>query len=660
MENSLEEYMDRAAAAMTPKDIAGAICMAMESTHVTRKAPDETISRRAFTNIIEQCDADRMVFLADDIAEFAKDETSVAARYREGDFSFAEKVRARYVVRLRECTVLATNLLANAESLRRQTGEWRFNRKDAAWPADAAEREALWRRKLGSALLGRSLSGRGGDAATEAIVRQRLGVLAAAEKRPPDPAGDTAAAIVSSYDAHSIYLSPKTADALQAPLNLSMCGIGTQWVVKDDAIIVTKTMEGGPVAKDGRIRPGDRLLSVSPKGDGDFTDIAGVSESDLVSMFHGAEGEPVSMEIVHRDGNCETVTVKRAKIEVKDFAASWKSVEARGARLGYLRLPSFYGPAESPDGSRHSSADDVRTALRELRKENVAGVLFDLRNCPGGSLDDAVKIIGYFTRGGPAVRMKGSLGEIVLPVLDAEVECDKPVVVLVNRESASAGELVPATLQDLGRAVIVGAERTVGKGTDQAMMGLLAPKGAALAITEGRFYRITGGSTQLKGVIPDIVLPCVANDALGEEGLKYPMEWNTIPPAPFEAAWDLGKFTPQLTERSAKRRAAKPAWKKQERLAKRSVERSRRKALPMDPAKRKAMRDGDNEVEDELERLEREGFDPAHREADPVLDEGLNILSDLVELNAGRVLPPLEKPAGAEPPDGLFDGLDDD
>lgn len=623
------------------------VCQVLEATHMSRHAPDDVISRRAFTNLLEMCDGRHMVFLADDIAEFAKSQDKLDDFFKAGDFSFARRVRRKYRERLKECTVFATNALARAQRPAGTPSTYLFDRSKEPWPGNAEARNEIWLTRLASESLFRQAA---------SLARSYADSLEAEMKRGEDAADeDFVMSLVSVYDAHTMYLSPKTSGLLDAQLKLSMCGVGAQWTEKEGSVVFTRLIPGGPLAKSGRVAVGDRLVAVSPKADGAFTRVAGMRSIDIVTLFNGKEGTRISLEIEHADGKSEVITINRERIEIADLAASSQTVETPSGRLGYLRLPSFYVTAPSSNGTLRSSSEDVRAELRKLKKANVKGVLFDLRGNTGGSLDDAVKIIGMFVGSGPAVRMTGHTGEVTLNVLDGNIECDTPLVVLVSRDSASAGELVPATLQDTGRAVVAG-DRTVGKGTAQNVFRMESHQGAALVVTEGRFYRITGGSTQIKGVEPDIPLPCLASFWKGEEGLPYPVEWNEIASVPFKKIWDMERFVPELRKASEARRAAGSAtWKRHAQLVGWAKEEANRKSVPLDRKARKTLRAHDNAVDDELERLESKGFDPAHRDADAALDEALNILADLVRLNAGRTMP---KPDSTQDETGIFDGLD--
>lgn len=662
-------------------NLATSVCESLKILHATRRAPDDVISRRAFTNLLDGCDFERMVFSAEDVAEFAKSMDLLDDMFAKGDFSFAFRVHRLYRERLSERVTFATNILANAR-FRFAGGTCTYDRQDAQWPRAGREKDELWRTWIESQVLDILASDEKGDAsaAAKSVAQMYLDMLETETGRGPEtPYDDFIDAIVSAYDAHSAYMTPVMHKMFATQMSLTMCGIGLQWVLKDGVIKVTRVMPNGPAAKDGRIHAGDRIVGVASKGTNEIVRVAGMKESDILPLFQGENGEPVTIEVEHANGAKGKYTIRRGALEMEDEAASSKVVEVDVAgskrKVGYLRLPSFYATAPSRGNGFRSSSEDVRVELCKLKEAGVSGVLFDLRGNPGGSLDDAVKIIGLFVRSGPGVRMKGIGGEVTLPLLEGTVECETPLVVLTSHTSASAGELVPATLQDYGRAVIVGDEHTFGKGTDQAVAELNTiadPEAAlaairageqpesigALAVTEGRFYRITGGSTQLRGVEADIVVPSIRYDNDGESGLKYPLPWNTIASVPFERCWDLEKFVPELRAASEARRAKSAKWKRHEDFVRRSQELVTRKFVSLDRALRQKQKKSDEEIYDEMNRLDMEGFNPEKRDADAVLDEGLNILADLVRLNGGRTLPPAKARKGVAA--GMFESLDDD
>ena len=633
--------------------------------HLWRQVPNDMISHRAWTNLLESCDGDHMVFHAADIAEFEKSIDKLDDALRTGDFSFARRVRDVFRQRLAERTAFATNLLATTTFDFTGNGTYAYAREKAPWPAAGVARDALWTARLTGEVLDEWLSCEtGGVKRAVAEVRKHyLNQLKEARRQKTSELyNEFIAAIVSAYDAHSLYLTPPQYDVFRSQMDLTLCGIGAEWVLKDGVSRIKRVLPGGPLAKDGHVKAGDFIVGVAPKGDGKIQKLAGKSESEIVPLFRGKKGSKITLEVKHANGETKQYTLVRDDVPMTDEAASSKVVEmdiaGQKRKVGYLHLPSFYSSIAAHGKTMRTCSEDLRVELQKLKKANVCGVLFDLRGNNGGSLDDAVKVVGLFVRSGPAVRMRGAGGDTALPVPYDSVVCEVPMIVLTSRGSASAGELVPGTLQDLGRAIIVGDTRTFGKGTAQTVTPLGGKNAGALIITDGRFYRVTGASTQFKGVASDILLPSGCDEELfkGERGLNFPLPWDEMEPSDFTPSWDLNKFIPELKKASAARLAKNPAWTKHMKFVKDCEETVSRTEMSLNKVTRQAQLDRQEAVEDELERFQDEGFDPMKRDKDVVLDEGLNILADLIRLNGGRTLP-MAKPLEVK---GLLDDLDDD
>ena len=656
-----------AKAASRARKLACAINGELATLHLSRQAPNDLISRRAWTNLLDSCDGDRMVFTAEDIAGFARAHDVLDDALRLGDFACAYQVRDLFRARLRERTAFATNLLAQGTFDFSGHDTYAYERSKADWPPAGAARDALWTARIRGEVLDEWLGCEtGGVARAASVVAKSYADMLAAElkRKPAETCDDFIVSVVSAYDAHTAYLPPDDFETFRQEMDLTLCGIGAVWTKKGGALKIKRVMPGGPLAKDGRIHAGDVILGVAPRGGDEIVKISETADSDLVTLFRGAKGTKITLEVKHANGEIKRYTLVRDDVQMDDDAASSQVVTAdvggKPRPLGYLRLPSFDSTLEDESTEKaRSCADDLRAELEKLKKSGVAGVLFDLRDNNGGSLADAVKVVGLFVRQGPAVRIRTADGETMLPVPDGAVACEVPVVVLTNRGSASAGELVPAALQDLGRAVVAGDDRTFGKGTAQAVSPL-ENRGGGLVVTDARFYRVTGGSTQFKGVVPDILLPSLTEDEVfkGEQGLSYPLPWDELAPAAFTPSWDLTRFVSELRTASEARRAKNPAWRKHLRLVKDAAACVQRTEMPLNRDARKAQFDRDEAVNDELDRQQEEGFDPLARDKDLVLDEGLDILADLVRLNDGRTLPAAKPFASAD--SGIFDGIDDD
>ena len=644
--------------------VARAVSKSLGSQHVTQRAPDDEVSRRAWTNVIEECDADHCVFTAADIADFAKSRLSLDDALRRGDFAFALRVREVYRARLRERVAFATNLLARCD-FEFGANDFCSSREGAPWPAEGAVRDALWTAKVKGEVLDELIDCETGGvrrAAAEVADAYREMLKSELKIKPAAVCASFIAAVASAYDAHTMYLPKTSYDMFKSQMDLALCGVGAEWTFKDGAAKIKRLIPGGPLAKDGRVKAGDVITGVAPDGKGKVVKLAGRSESDIVSLFRGKKGSKITLEVKHPDGKTGLYTLVRDDVPMDSERASSKVVEidvaGRRLKAGYLRLPSFYSSLPGEGKVKRSCAEDLRKELRALGKAGVCGVLFDLRDNGGGALDDAVKVISLFVRGGPAVRMCGPGGDVTLPAPEDKVECEVPVVVLTSMGSASAGELVPATLQDLGRAVVAGDAHTFGKGSAQTVEEL-GEKNGALVVTNGRFYRVTGESTQFKGVECDVLLPSVNDEVShkGEKGLRHPLPWDVVRGVSFKPSWDLRKFVPELRKAALARQAKSGAWRRHMELVRWSAERAAAAETPLGMAARREQMRRSDAVDDEIERLGDKGFDPERREDDAVLDEGLCVLADLVRLNGGRALP---SAAAAQAESTLLGGLDDD
>lgn len=659
------------------KDLSGKLA----KYHVSRKTPDDTISRRAWTNFLESCDSSRTILLAEDVRELEKHSDSLDDDFKAGDFSFPLKVRDIYLKRLAERHRFATNMLSHVTfDMLGESGSIRTDRTGEPWMTAGAQRDEWWSKML-RAMVSKQLSemaSRDGSASNKVaaaaaeVAKHQTKAMEMASKKPVSTVcSEFLSAVVSAYDAHTMYLPPDRFKRFNTEMSLSMCGIGAGWEFKDGVVTIMRILPGSPLAKCGEVKTGDQILAVSPKADGEMRKLSGLSRPEVSALLSGRKGEKLTLEVRHAaDGSVRRHDIVRDEIKMDDESAFSRVVETtaggRRRKMGYLRLPVFYSArAVKGGGNSVSSGGDVGEELRKLRDAGVEGVLFDLRGNSGGGLEEAVKVIGCFVHDGPAVSMRTINSNVSLSVTDGGAICEVPVVVMIDRSSGSAGELVPGTLQDLGRAIIVGDESTFGKGTGQTVLKLdneNGQKNGALVVTVGKFYRVTGASTQFKGVESDILLDSLSlPDRLkGERGLKYPLPWDTVEAVPHKKSWDLDKFIPKLRDASARRLAASKEWKTHMENVNWQKKTAADNMHPVSFPDAKARREKKAKIAAEMSRMDRARSRSAAKEpwgkgVDPVRDEALNILSDLVELNGGRRLPA----APSVESSALFDSLDD-
>lgn len=351
-------------------------------------------------------------------------------------------------------------------------------------------------------------------------------------------------AIAMSFDPHTNYFPPSQKEEFDIEMRGNLEGIGGILREENGSIKVVSVVPGGPSAKQGMLQAGDTILEVTEK-DANPVDITNMRLSEAVRLLRGPKGTEVRLTVKKPDGMIEVIPIVRDVVQVETTFVKNTVLDAPdGGKIGYIMIPSFYRDfKKTKDGADGRNAtDDTRKAIENLKKTKLEGIILDLRNDGGGSLIDAVDIASLFIKTGPVVQVKDSNGKIqVLKDEDPTIEYSGPLVVLVNELSASASEIVAAALQDYKRAIIVGGDHTHGKGTVQAVVNLnsnIPPSNAkeigdigALKVTIQKFYRITGGSTQYKGVVPDIILPSLFQHLKsGEKYLEYSLPWDQIGP----------------------------------------------------------------------------------------------------------------------------------
>ena len=366
--------------------------------------------------------------------------------------------------------------------------------------------------------------------------------------------------ITGVFDPHSTYFPPYDQDAFEIQMSGKLEGIGAQLYSKDGYVTISRIVSGSASWRQGELKVGDQILKVA-QADGEAVDVVDMRIEDVVQLIRGEKGTEVRLSIKKLDGTLKDISIIRDVVVLEETYARSAVVEEDGEKYGYLLLPKFY---LNYDGEGRDCAEDVRVELEKLKAQNVKGIVFDLRNNGGGSLQAAIDIAGLFIDKGPVVQIKAKgQSQAVLNDENPGIVYDGPLVVLVNSFSASASEILAAALQDYDRALVVGSAHTFGKGTVQNMfdfdgmvsgdMDALKPLGA-LKLTIQKFYRIDGTTTQLRGVTPDIVLPNVYNlISYGEKELEYPLAWDEISAAQFVPLNNVGGRMNDLQQASSRR-----------------------------------------------------------------------------------------------------------
>jgi carboxyl-terminal processing protease len=571
-----------ALAAISAEPDAGQICISvgrlLEQAHYSKRKLDDSISRTLLKNYLEALDYNRLYFTQKDVdAFFAKYGQALDDDILLGNASpafdifnvFAKRVEAR-VAKVKEA--LGREFDFSSDRM------VEINRQKAPWPKDDADADRIWKDRLAGEFLEEKLSAQPLDPPAKTLNRRYDQILRnLRETTREDQIKTFLSALAQTYDPHSEYLSRSELENFSINMRLSLVGIGAVLKPDDGYAKIIDLVAGGPAQQDGRLKVNDRISAVA-QGDDEFVDTVGMKLDKVVEMIRGKKGTRVRLQVIPSQATDpsqrKVVEIVRDEIKLKEQEAKAEVIEREnpggGAplRLGWITLPSFYADMEHT-GSRNakSTTRDVLALLNRLKKENISGLVIDLRRNGGGSLEEAVNLTGLFIRKGPVVQAKDANGGMhVSRDRDATVAYDGPLLVLTNRLSASASEIFAAALQDYGRASVVGDRNTFGKGTVQTMLeiGRFIPilggdssEAGALKLTIQKFYRIAGGSTQLHGVTSDIILPSVYDHPdIGEGSLKGPMPYDEVSPARFERVAERPLFPKELRARSKARVAA--------------------------------------------------------------------------------------------------------
>ena len=475
-----------------------------------------------------------------------------------GDLKPAFIIYNRYQERFTEQLLYCIDLLENKiQSLNFDIDEKiETERKNAPWPADAAELKDLWRRRVKSSLLNLKLAGKTTDQARDVLLKRYRNQLNQIKLiKPEDVVQIFMNSYARCYDPHTEYLPPRVSDNFNISMSLSLEGIGAVLQNENEYTKVVSLVKGGPADKAGQLKPADRIIGVGQGADGEIVNVVGWRIDDVVQLIRGPKQTLVRLEVIPAhaadEHQSKIISIVRDTVKLEEQAAKKKIIPIeRGGKtykVGVIDVPTFYHDFKGDQartGALRSTAADVRRLLNELAQEKVSGIVLDLRDNGGGALNEAIAVSGLFIDKGPIVQVKDSRDKVsVLSDPEQGIAYAGPLVVLVGRTSASASEILVGAMQDYHRAIIMG-DQTFGKGTVQALLPL--NKGQ-MKVTQAKFYRITGESTQHKGVSPDITCPGIYDkNKIGESALPDALAWDKIQAASYKAWPDLGKAIVQL------------------------------------------------------------------------------------------------------------------
>jgi carboxyl-terminal processing protease len=571
------------AAKATEANITRLTASLLEHSQFAHHPLDSEFAAKFLDRYLDALDGSHSLFLQTDLEEFAPYRASLAQATRaSGDASAAHVIFARYLQRLEQRVTFVTEAVKGTKFDFTGHDSYSFDRTKAPRPRDLAAAKDLWRQQLRAEYLQEKLGDKKADQIASTLTRRYAQQLRTAKEVNGDEVLEIYLnALAHVYDPHSDYMGHEQMESFSIAMNLSLFGIGAVLENDDGYCKIRELVPGGPAAKSGLLKPGDRIVAVA-QGQKEPVEIINMPLTRAVQLIRGPKGSTVVLTILPAGAADGVVPKKtslvRDEIKLEDQEAKANIIDLpSGQRLGVLDLPSFYaemgGQQAGRQASGHRSATaDVARLLTKLKAEHVTGVVLDLRRNGGGSLDEAINLTGLFIRKGPVVQTRGPAGDIELGEdNDSAVLYDGPLIVLVSRFSASASEILAGALQDYGRAVLVGDSSTFGKGTVQNVLPLARAMDrsglaytydpGALKVTIRKFYRPSGASTQLRGVASDIVLPSTSDfKDVSEGSLKDPLTWDSVPAARFEAVNRVQPYLTALRERSSKRVATDKAF----------------------------------------------------------------------------------------------------
>ena len=523
---------------------------------------DDELSSMIFDEYLELLDPNRSYFLASDIEGFERYRAGLDDALRHSDLQPAYDIFNIYLNRVRERIDYARE--AARQPMDFTVDEYyEFDRAESPWAADKAELDELWRKRVKNDYLRLKLTDKEDTAIVETLEERYASMTRRInELKTEDVFQFFMNAFAQSIEPHTSYLSPRTSENFEISMKLSLEGIGALLGRVSEYTTISSIVPGGPADKDGRLKAGDRIIAVGQGDDGKLVDVIGWRVDDVVDLIRGPKGTVVQLEVLPEDasvnGPSTHIDIVRNEVKLEEQAAKSQVIEVpvegkdETAKIGVISLPVFYldfnGRAQNRPDYR-SSTRDVRRLIGELKEQGVSGIVIDLRDNGGGSLLEATTLTGLFIDKGPVVQVRNSSGRISLEEdVESGMAWDGPLAVLVNRYSASASEIFAAAIQDYGRGLVIG-EPTFGKGTVQSLLDLDdyapsdSPAMGQLKITMAQFFRVNGGSTQNRGVEPDIRFPSAGDpQEYGERSLQNALPWSSIDPARYEPSGDLSRL----------------------------------------------------------------------------------------------------------------------
>ncbi|HEX5313992.1 MAG TPA: carboxy terminal-processing peptidase [Gammaproteobacteria bacterium] len=559
-----------AATALAPQArqvlIARTVVEVMQSKHYPAKPLDDKFAQALLDQYFDDLDPGRFYFTQADIDRFHRYDGELADDLKHGNLEPAFAIYRVYARQVRRQIQDALQLLASEPALGGDE-TYQFTQPHSPWPKDQKALDEAWQKRATNDVITLMLAGKNWDETKKVLTKRYQYVLNVVNRTTSNDVFDAFMnAYAETQDPHSAYFSPFEAQQFQIAMSLHLEGIGAQLSDSDGYVTVVRILPGGPAAKSGELKSGDRIVGVGEGAKGKIVDVVGWRLDDVVKKIRGPKGSAVRLEVlpagVLPGGMEKTITFIRNTIELEAERASAKTMFVKrgdtGYRIGVITIPSFYlnFQAEDDDDQNYASVSrDVAALVTELKKGKVSGILLDLRGDGGGSLEEAAAVTGLFIPSGPVVQVQDRSGRVqqLGTPRGEKIVWDGPLAVLVDRFSASATEIFAGALKDYQRALVLGSP-TWGKGTVQQLLDLdnYLPgfKAGEVKLTTAQFFRVNGSSTQRKGVLPDIALPSAIDDSqFGEATYPNALPWKRIAPADYAPVNDAVDATLAGVER---------------------------------------------------------------------------------------------------------------
>ena len=659
----------------------------LETKHYSSVSIDDNFSSTVFDSYIDSLDGSKLYFLNEDINRLSSYRYTLDNSLASGSVEPGFEIYNVYYKRILERMIYAVDRVENHIDEMDFTIDESIaiDREDAPYAASLAELDELWRLRIKNSVLSLKLTGDDNEEIKEKLSKRYRNQLSQIAKTNDKDIFQTyMATIATAVDPHTSYFSPRDSENFNMGLSLSLQGIGAQLTTEEEYTKVAELIKGGPAERGSELQAGDRIIAIGQGVDGELQDVVGMRLDDVVAQIRGEKGTVVRLNVIPVDAlsesNATVVSITRDTVKLEDQSAKKEVIELSYNgdmyKIGIIDLPTFYFDFEAAsrgDADYKSSTRDVHALLDELKVEGVDAVVVDLRNNGGGSLSEANQLVGLFIETGATVQIRysglrngftRSFGDN-----DPEVAYTGPLAVLVNRTSASASEIFAGAIQDYQRGIVLGGQ-TFGKGTVQEIIPM---DYGQVKLTRSKFYRISGESTQHRGVIPDITFPDFydAYEDIGESSLDGALPWDTVRPVEYRPYLAIQALLPELQTRHEERAENSPDFiylrdqiertrviRQKEQLSLNEVkvkeerEESRRtefdaenmrrllKGLPLnewvadlneEDDEESLIANDDTASPDELEE------DATEDEGDPLLLESGRILADFIALNANRV-----------------------